>query len=131
MYYNDNTVLYYNGEFLSASEAKGNLYDQSLHYGYAVFEGIRAYDTKKGVKIFKAKEHYDRMEFSAKAIGIEYPYNNEELIEISYEVLRRNNLKNAYLRPLVTCTPNMSLTRGKGTQLMIAAWEWGAYLGEK
>jgi len=131
MYYNENTVLYYNGEFLKAAEAKGNLYDQSLHYGYGVFEGIRAYDTKKGVKIFKAMEHFERMKFSAEAIGISYPYNNEELIEISYEVLKRNNLKNAYLRPLVSCPPNMSLTRGKGTQLLIAAWEWGAYLGEK
>lgn len=131
MYYNENTVLYYNGEFVKAGAAKGNLYDQSLHYGYAVFEGIRAYDTKKGVKIFKAKEHFDRMQFSAEAIGIKYPYNNEELIEISYEVLKRNNLKNAYLRPLLSCPPNMSLTRGKGTQLLIAAWEWGAYLGDQ
>ena len=131
MYYNDKTVLYYNGEFLKAVEAKGNLYDQSLHYGYAVFEGIRSYDTKKGVKIFKAREHFERMKYSAEAIGIEYPFNNEELIEVSYEVLKRNNLKDAYLRPLLSCPPNMSLTKGKGAQMLIAAWEWGAYLGDK
>ena len=131
MYYNQETILFYNGEFVKAVDAKGNLYDQSLHYGYGVFEGIRAYQTENGVRIFKAKEHYDRMKFSCEAIGIPYPYNNDELIAISYEVLERNNFTNAYLRPLVTCTPNMSLTKGKESQLMIAAWEWGAYLGEK
>lgn len=131
MYYNENTIVYFNGAYVKATEAKANIYDQSLHYGYAVFEGIRAYDTKNGVRIFKAKEHYDRMQFSCESVGIPYPYSNEELIEISYEVLRRNNLKDAYLRPLVTCTPNMSLTKGKEAQLFIAAWEWGAYLGEK
>ena len=131
MYYNENTIVYFKGEFVKATEAKGNVYDQSVHYGYAVFEGIRSYDTKNGVRIFKAAEHFDRMKFSAEAVGIPYPFNNNELIEISYEVLERNHFKNAYLRPLVTCTPNMSLTKGKEAQLFIAAWEWGAYLGEK
>ena len=131
MYYNDKTIIYYNGTFVKAIEAKGNVYDQTLHYGYGVFEGIRAYDTANGVKIFKAGEHFDRMRFSCEAIGIPYPFTNTELIEISYEVLRRNNLHDAYLRPLVTCPPNMSLTKGRGAQLLIAAWEWGAYLGDK
>jgi branched-chain amino acid aminotransferase len=131
MYYNEHSIVYYRGEYLKASEAKGSLYDQSLHYGYAVFEGIRAYDTDHGVKIFKAKEHYDRMKYSCEAVGIPYPYNNDEIIQISYEVLRRNGLKNAYIRPLVSCTPNMQLTKAKEAQLFVAAWEWGAYLGEK
>ena len=131
MYYNENTIIYYNGEFIKATEARGNLYDQSLHYGYGVFEGIRSYDTSNGVRIFKAREHFERMEFSARSIGIPYPYNNDELIRISYEVLKRNHLKDAYLRPLITCAPNMSLTRAKEARLLIAAWEWGAYLGEK
>jgi branched-chain amino acid aminotransferase len=131
MYYNENTIVYFEGEFVKATEAKGNVYDQSLHYGYAVFEGIRAYNTHKGVRIFKALEHFKRMEFSCESIGIPYPYNNEDLIEISYELLKRNNFTDAYIRPLVTCPPNMSLTKGKGAQLLIAAWEWGAYLGER
>jgi branched-chain amino acid aminotransferase len=71
------------------------------------------------------------MKFSCEAVGIPYPFNNEELTQICYEVLERNNLKDAYLRPLVTCTPNMSLTKGRESQLLIAAWQWGAYLGEK
>lgn len=131
MYYNENTIVYFNREFVKASEAKSNTYDQSLHYGYAVFEGIRAYRTQNGVKIFKAKEHFDRMEFSANAVGIPYPYSNQELIEISYEVLKRNSLEDAYLRPLVTASPNMSLTKGKQSQIFIAAWRWPALLGEK
>jgi branched-chain amino acid aminotransferase len=131
MYYNENTIVYYNGEFVKATEARGNVYDQTLHYGYGVFEGIRAYATDHGVRIFKAREHFDRMKFSCEAVGIPYPFQNEELISICYEVLKRNNLRDAYLRPLVTCTPNMSLTKGKESQLLIAAWQWGAYLGEK
>lgn len=131
MYYNENTIVYYNGEFVKATEAKTSVYDQSLHYGYAVFEGIRSYSTHNGTRIFKAKEHYDRLEFSAKSIFIPYAYKTEELVEISYELLRRNNFTDAYLRPLVTCPPNMQLTKGKDSQMLIAAWEWGAYLGEK
>lgn len=131
MYYNENTVVYYNGEFVKATEAKANVYDQSLHYGYAVFEGIRSYHTQAGTRIFKAKEHYERLAFSARSIGIPYEFKVEELIEISYEVLRRNHFTDAYLRPLITCPPNMQLTKGKDAQILIAAWEWGAYLGEK
>lgn len=131
MYYNENTVIYWNGEFVKATDAKGDVYSQSLHYGYGVFEGIRAYNTSNGVKIFKAKEHYDRMQFSCEAVGIPYPFNNEELISLTYQVLEKNNLKDAYIRPLVTCTPNMSLSKGREAQLLICAWEWGAYLGDK
>jgi len=131
MYYNENTIVFFNGEYVKATEAKANVYDQSLHYGYAVFEGIRSYNTQNGTRIFKSKEHFDRLQFSAESIGIPYPYNNEELTEISYEVLKRNNFTDAYLRPLVTCPPNMQLTKGKDAQILIAAWEWGAYLGEK
>jgi branched-chain amino acid aminotransferase len=131
MYYNENTIVYYNGEYVKATEANGNVYDQSLHYGYAVFEGIRSYNTQNGTRIFKAKEHYDRLEFSAKSIGIPYEYKTEDLTEITYEVLRRNNFSDAYVRPLVTCPPNMQLTKGKGANILICAWEWGAYLGEK
>ena len=130
MYYNNETIIYYKGDFIKAVDAKANPYDQSLHYGYAVFEGIRAYDTINGVKIFKAKEHYDRLKFSADAINMPYSFDSDELTEITYEVLRRNNLNNAYIRPLVSCTPNMSLTKGKESELLIAAWDWAAYMGD-
>jgi len=131
MYYNEQTIVYYDGKFIKATEANGNLYDQTLHYGYGVFEGIRAYETKNGVRIFKAIEHYARLKFSADAIGAPFPYSIEELVELSYAVLEKNNLSNAYLRPLLMCTPNMALTKGKESRLLITAWEWPAYLGDK
>ena len=94
-YYNDDTIVYYNNEFLKAADVKGNVYDQSLHYGYAVFEGIRAYSTPSGIKIFKAREHYERMQASCEAVGIPYPFDNDELIDITYQVLEKNNLADA------------------------------------
>ncbi|HEX2606879.1 MAG TPA: branched-chain amino acid transaminase [Flavisolibacter sp.] len=131
MYYNDQTIIYWQGEFVKALEAKANLYDQSLHYGYAVFEGIRAYETADGISIFKAQEHYDRLEYSAHAIGMPFPFKTGELIDLTYQLLEKNKFRNAYIRPLVSCPPNMSLTKGKSAQLLIAAWEWEAYLGAK
>ena len=113
MYYNENTIIYFNNEFVKATEARPDIYGQSLHYGYAVFEGIRAYNTENGVKIFKVAEHFDRMKFSCEAVGIPYLFDNNELIDLSYQVLEKNDLKDAYIRPLVICTPNMSLTKGK------------------
>lgn len=131
MYYNESTIVYLNGAFIKATEAFANAYDQTLHYGYGAFEGIRAYETENGVRIFKAKEHYDRLKFSCESVGIPYPFNNDELIDITYDLLERNGFHDAYIRPLVFCPPNMSLTKGKAAQLLIATWEWGAYLGEK
>lgn len=131
-YYNQNTILYYDGEFQKAAEAKTDLYGQSLHYGYAVFEGIRAYKTVSGeVKIFKAQEHFNRLRRSCELIHIPYKYNNEELIAASYKVLELNNLEEAYIRPLVFCPPNMTLKAASDTNILICAWEWAAYLGEK
>lgn len=131
-YYNENTILYFNGEYLKATEAKTDLYGQSMHYGYAVFEGIRAYKTEKGeIKIFKAQEHYDRLKRSCDLIHIPYKFNNEELIKASYKVLELNNLEEAYIRPLVFCPPNMTLKAASDAHILICAWEWGAYLGEK
>jgi len=131
-YYNENTILYFNGEYLKATEAKTDLYGQSLHYGYAVFEGIRAYKTEKGeIKIFKAEEHFDRLKRSCDLIHIPYKFNNEELIKASYKVLELNNFEEAYIRPLVFCPPNMTLKAASEAHILICAWEWGAYLGEK
>lgn len=129
MYYNQDTIIYYKGEFVKAANARANLYDQSLHYGYGVFEGLRSYDIDGKAVLFKPEAHFERMAYSCNAVGIPYPFDNEELIQKTYEVLTLNNLKDAYVRPLVSCGPNMQLTKGKSSDLLIAAWEWGAYLG--
>jgi branched-chain amino acid aminotransferase len=124
MYYNEQTIIYFNGQFVKAAEAGINLYSQSLHYGYAVFEGIRSYPVNGGTKIFKATEHYDRLRHSAEVMKIPFNYTTEQLTELSYEVLKQNNFTDAYLRPLVICSPNMGLSKGKESYLAIEAWEW-------
>lgn len=131
MYFNEQTIILVNGEFVKAAEAHAGLYDQTMHYGYGVFEGIRVYDTENGTRIFKAKEHYERLKKSCELINIPFEYDIQQLIEQTYELLERNNFKDAYIRPLVYCSPNMSLTKPNGVSLMICCWEWGAYLGEK
>jgi branched-chain amino acid aminotransferase len=131
MYFNENTILYFNNEYVKATEAKTGLFDQSLHYGYAVFEGIRSYATENGTKIFKPVEHFERLKFSCDSVGIPLNYSTQQMIDISYEVLAKNNLEDAYLRPLVFCPPNMSLQKATSSFLMITAWSWGAYLGDK
>lgn len=131
MYYNEETILYLDGKFVKAADSKMNFYSQSLHYGYSAFEGIRSYKTANGTKIFKQEEHYDRLRISCEAVGIPYPWTNEELILASYELLQKNNLEDAYIRPLVFCPPNMSLQKAVSSNILLAAWEWGAYLGDK
>lgn len=131
-YYNENTVLYLNGEFVKAADAKMDLYSQSLHYGYSVFEGIRSYKTEDGTtKIFKAKEHFDRFKASAQAINLPYTYNTESLIESTNTLLALNNLGDAYIRPVVYAPANMSFTQNTESFVFIQAWEMGPFLGDK
>jgi len=131
MYFNEQTIISLNGKFVKAEESNTDLYSQTLHYGYGVFEGIRAYNTLNGVKIFKAKEHYNRLKKSCELINIPFNYSIEQLIEQTYQLLKINNFQDAYVRPLIFCSPNMNLTKPTEVSLMICAWEWGAYLGEK
>jgi len=131
MYYTPETVIFNNGQFVKAKDATTDLFSQTLHYGYGVFEGIRAYRTVNGTKIFKAHEHYERLQNSGRLAGIPFTYSVDELVQLSYQVLEKNNLSNAYIRPLVYCSPNMALTAPHETYLMIAAWEWGKYLGDR
>ena len=131
MYYNKNSIVYLNGEWLNASEASTSLYDQTLHYGNGVFEGIRAYNTDEGTQIFKAKEHYDRLLHSAQKMHISHKYSARQLEEITYELLQKNKLSNAYIRPLVSLGPNMSLQPVKEVNVFICAWKWEKYLGDQ
>lgn len=131
MYFNEETILYYDGEFIKATEAHVTVYAQTLHYGYGVFEGVRSYDTAHGARIFKAQEHNERLLRGCELLGIPFSTTSDELTEISYEVLHRNGFTDAYLRPLVMCDPSMTLINGQKSRLIVAAWNWGAYLGEK
>ncbi len=132
MYYNSNTVIYFNGQFIKAAEAKTDLYSQSLHYGYAVFEGIRSYPVNGGTKMFKGKEHYDRLRNSAAVMKMPFSYTTDQMVELTYEVLKQNNFNDAYIRPIVFCSPNMSLSKGKESFLAIECWEWtNGYMSNK
>jgi branched-chain amino acid aminotransferase len=131
-YYHDNTIIYLNGAFVKAAEATTDFYSQSLHYGYAVFEGIRSYRTAAGeTRIFKATEHYDRLKNSAGALNLPYSWDTDALIDATYEILSRNNLQNAYIRPVVYAPANMSFNLNTESYILIAAWEMGLFLGEK
>ena len=131
-YYNDNTIIYLNGEFAKAAEAKMDFYSQSLHYGYSVFEGIRSYKTVNGeTKIFKTVEHFDRLQQSAEAMNMPYTWTTEQLIAATYEVLKRNNLQDAYIRPVIYAPANMSFVKNIESFIVIEAWEMQPFLGDK
>ncbi len=131
-YYNENTVLFLNGAYVKASEAKMDFYSQSLHYGYSVFEGIRSYQTAEGAtRIFKAAAHYERLKASAAALNLPFHWNVEELIEATYELLAKNNLQDAYIRPVVYAPANMSFVKNERSFLVIEVWEMGLFLGDK
>ncbi|MEE1945169.1 branched-chain amino acid transaminase [Pedobacter sp. KR3-3] len=130
-YYNSSTLIYLNGKFVKAAEAKTDLYGQSLHYGLAAFEGIRAYKTHNATRVFKIKEHYKRLQRSCELLNIPFPWDINELIKQTYRLLELNNLKDAYIRPLVYSEPNMSLVAPQAVSIMICAWEWASYLGDK
>ncbi len=128
MYFNRDSVLFLNGKWLKATDAMGNLFSQTLHYGNGVFEGLRAYETSTGPQIFKAKEHFDRLHYSTSMMSNELDYTSEELIEIAHQLLKTNHLNNAYIRPMVCFGANMAET--KEVYLLMAAWEWGRSLGK-
>ena len=131
-YYNNETIIYWNGEFAKAAEAKMDLYSQSLHYGYSVFEGIRSYKTVNGeTKIFKEVEHYDRLRRSAEALNMPYHWATQELIDATYEILKRNDLQDAYIRPVVYAPTNMKFDVNEESFIVIEAWKMQPFLGEK
>ncbi len=127
MYYHENTVIYLNGEWVKAKDAKVDLFSQTLHYGYGVFEGLRSYATPDGPHIFKAGKHFERLLESSKKLRLNIPYSVSQLVELSYQLLKKNNLNDAYIRPLVYGGQNMALHPSRQVNFMMAAWEWEKY----
>jgi len=130
-YYNEDTILFLDGQFIKAKDASADLYSQTLHYGLGVFEGIRSYHTINGTKIFKPYEHFDRLRKSCELMSIPFDYSSEELTQLSYQILEKNNLSSAYLRPLVIAGENMTLTSPQKSTLMICAWKWDKYFNHR
>jgi len=131
MYYTKETVLFQDGKYEKAEQAHTDLFSQSLHYGFGAFEGIRAYETANGVKLFKAEEHFDRLHRGCEKAGLKLPYTTEELIGIAYHLIEQNELTDAYVRPLVYAGPGMYLMPARDTHFMMCVWKWGKYHGDK
>ncbi len=131
MYYNDNTLLFNDGEWLKAKDLMVSPYAQTMHYGIGVFEGIRSYATPQGTKIFKSAEHYKRLLYSADKMHLKLNYTHDQFTKLTYELLEKNNLSNSYIRPLIYTGANMSLFTNDEVHVMICAWDWGNFLGTK
>ncbi len=124
--------IWKDGKLVDWRDANLHMLTHSLHYGMAVFEGVRAYKTVDGTAIFRLKEHTQRLFNSAKIFQMAIPYDMETLMEAQKEVVRANKLESCYLRPLVWIgSEKMGVSaRGNTIHVGIAAWPWGAYLGE-
>jgi branched-chain amino acid aminotransferase len=124
--------IWKDGQLVDWRDANLHMLTHSLHYGMAVFEGVRAYKTVDGTAIFRLQEHTQRLFNSAKIFQMAIPFDIETLMEAQKEVVRANRLESCYLRPLVWIgSEKMGVSaRGNTIHVGIAAWPWGAYLGE-
>ena len=131
MYYKKDTVVYHNQKWEKASGATASLFNQTMHYGNGVFEGIRSYKTEDGVRIFKAREHFERLLNSATKMHIKTDLTVDVMIELAYTLLEKNKLEDAYIRPLLYLGENMTLEPVSEVHFFMCAWEWENYLGTK
>jgi len=124
--------IWMDGELVDWRDAKIHVLSHTLHYGCGAFEGVRAYDTVAGTAIFRLQEHTTRLFNSAKILRMKIPFTPEQVNEAQRTVVKANGLKSAYLRPLIWIGSEKLGVSPKGNQvhLMVAAWSWGAYLGE-
>lgn len=129
IYHNEKSVLFFNGEFKLVTDFKISPFNQTLHYGYGVFEGIRAYNTQSGPHLFKVKRHFERLLHSAEKINIRMPYTVQEMINYAYELIERSGLKEAYIRPLVFMDKNMTLLPhdAEKPNVLMTCWKWNRY----
>lgn len=126
--------IWQDGKLVPWKEATTHILTHTLHYGNSAFEGTRAYLTQKGLAIFRLSDHTKRLLNSAKIVAIDTPYTQKELEDAQIELLRSNTYTgNVYIRPLIYLGYGvMGLTHTQApVNVAIAAWEWGAYLGEE
>jgi branched-chain amino acid aminotransferase len=124
--------IWQSGKFVPWDEAQVHVLSHGLHYGTGVFEGIRCYDGEKGPAVFRHKEHIERLSDSARMYFLDLPFSNEEIAGAVRELIRRNGLRDCYIRPLAfRGYGEMGLyAKSAPVELVIAVWPWGAYLGE-
>lgn len=125
-------VIWYDGKLVPWREATTHVLTHSLHYGLSVFEGVRAYKTDHGTAIFRLEDHTRRLFNSAHIYQMKIPFTHEAISEAQIEVVRRNELESCYIRPIVFYGSEKMGVSPKGAlvHVAIAAWPWGAYLGE-
>ena len=125
--------IWMDGELVEWRDAKIHVLTHTLHYGCGAFEGVRAYKTDKGTAIFRLREHTERFFNSAKILRMRLPFTPEQLNAAQCEVIRANQLESGYIRPLAWVgSQKLGVsTKGNTFHVMIAAWPWGAYLGEE
>lgn len=123
-------VIWFDGELVPWREAKIHVLTHTLHYGLGVFEGVRAYATDKGPAIFRLQEHTERLFNSAHILSFSIPFTRDEIVEAQIQVVRENNLKEAYLRPMCFYGSEALGLRAEGlkSHCIIAAWEWPNYM---
>jgi len=125
--------IWMDGKLIDWKEAKVHVLTHSLHYGGAVFEGIRFYKTAKGPAVFRLKEHLERLFHSASVFGMDVAFSKEEITDAIAATIKANGLEEGYIRPIIFYgygTMGVS-PKGAPVQVAIAVWPWGAYLGEK
>jgi len=122
--------IWHKGKLMPWAEATVHVMTHTLHYGGGSFEGIRFYETEKGVAIFKLQAHIDRLFYSAAALKMVSPYTKEQVADIVIQVVRANQIKAGYIRPLLFYGyGKMGVNPvGSPVELMVACWPWGAYL---
>lgn len=124
-------VIWFDGELVDWREAKVHVLTHTLHYGMGVFEGVRAYKTDKGPAVFRLEEHTDRLFRSAHIMAMNMPFERDTINQAVNTVIRENKLGSAYIRPMCFYgSEGMGLRADNlKTHVIVAAWEWGAYLG--
>jgi branched-chain amino acid aminotransferase len=124
--------IWYDGEMVPWRDATTHVLTHTLHYGMGVFEGVRAYDTPQGAAIFRLQAHTDRLFDSAHIMNMAMPFSKEEISEATRAAVAANQLDSAYIRPMVFYGSEGMGLRASGLKVhvIIAAWSWGAYMGE-
>lgn len=125
--------IWFDGKFVDWDDAKIHVLTHSLHYGLAIFEGIRCYETDKGPAVFRLKDHVERFFKSAHIFTLKIPFTEEEIYNAILETVRVNKMKSCYIRPIAFVGyGNMGVyPKNNPIQVAIAVWSWGAYLGEE
>ncbi len=126
-------VIWFDGELVPWREAKVHVLTHTLHYGMGVFEGVRAYKAKQGTSIFRLQAHTDRLFDSAHIMQMKIPFDKEVINQAQRQAVRENNLESAYIRPMCFYGSEGMGIRADNLRVhvMVAAWEWGAYLGQE